>query len=382
MASSAQAAATEAGAAAETPSQAPSRTRRYVPWLSWVRVVSAIAVVSGHVCTHLVWEWGKVSDREWHFGNLVAATSRFSVPLFVMASGAVLLQSGRAQSLRAFYGRRASRLAIPLLVWSCFYVWFGRLTTGQELVWTDFTKLLLLGRPYYHLYFLFVVMGLYLFTPFLRLFIDAAPRKYVVVVTALAVGLAFVDKLHRSLTGLGVDPNAFSYFVPWIGYYLLGYVLLTTPMPANRRRVAWIAAATFVGVMVANAMGNWVMHIAFGNRYGLMLYHHHLLGPMIMAISAVFFLRAVLGDGGPVDRSGERPASRAKKPVGQRLADLTLGIYLIHPIPVLFVRDYQPRFSSPWSSIAYHSGAIVAILAVCSAVVWLLRRIPYARRLV
>ncbi|GAA5018516.1 acyltransferase family protein [Actinopolymorpha pittospori] len=347
-----------------------------------MRVVSAIAVVSGHVCTHLVWEWGKVSDREWHFGNLVAATSRFSVPLFVMASGAVLLQSGRAQSLRTFYGRRASRLAIPLLVWSCFYVWFSRLTTGQELVWTDFSKLLLLGRPYYHLYFLFVIMGLYLFTPFLRLFIDAAPRKYVVVATALAVGLAFVDKLHRSLTGLGVDPNAFSYFVPWIGYYLLGYVLLTTPMPANRRRVAWIAAATFVGVMLANAMGNWVMHIAFGNRYGLMLYHHHLLGPMIMAISAVFFLRAFLGDGGPVDRSSERPASQAKRPIGQRLADLTLGIYLIHPIPVLFVRDYQPRFSSPWSSIAYHSGAIIAILAVCSAVVWLLRRIPYARRLV
>ncbi|GAA2756478.1 acyltransferase [Actinopolymorpha rutila] len=383
--SSSVAASAEAVAAPESTTTSDRPARRYVPWLSWVRVAAAIAVVSGHVCTHLVWEWGKVSDREWHFGNLVAATSRFSVPLFVMASGAVLLQAGRNQSLRDFYARRASRLAIPLVAWSVFYIWFGRWMTDVDLVWTDFSKLLLLGRPYYHLYFLFVIVGLYLITPYLRIFVNAAPRRYLVTGTALIMAMTFFDKLHRVLNGLSLEPNAFSYFLPWIGYYLLGYVLLTTPMPASRRRVGWIAGVTFVVTMLANAIGNWVMHMAFGNRYGLMLYHHHLLGPMIMAIAAVFLMRAIFGDGEAVDTAREGAAAPEKpkrRPVGQRLADLTLGIYLMHPIPIAFIREYQPRFSSPWSSIGYHSAGIVAVLAVCAGTAWLLLRVPYVRRLV
>ena len=350
-----------------------------------MRVAATIAVVACHVCTHLAWEWGKVSDREWHFGNLVTGASRFSVPVFVMASGAVLLQTGRNQSLRDFYARRASRLAIPLLAWSAFYIWFGRWTTDQKLVWTDFPRLLLLGQPYYHLYFLFVVTGLYLLTPYLRIFVDAAPRRYLVTGTALIMAVTLLDKLHRVLSGLSLEPNAFSYFLPWIGYFLLGYVLATMPMPAGRRRIGWLAAVTFVVTLLTNVIGTWVLHMAFGNRYGLMLYHYQLLGPMIMAIAAVFLMRAVFGDAEPVDAGRDRTAAAEKpkkRPVGQRLADLTLGIYLVHPIPVAFIREYQPRFSSPWSSIGYHSAGIVAVLAVCGGTAWLLLRIPYARRLV
>ncbi|MFD2082644.1 Surface polysaccharide O-acyltransferase, integral membrane enzyme [Actinopolymorpha cephalotaxi] len=385
--SSAAAAPAEVVAAPASTATSDRPARRYVPWLSWVRVVATIAVVACHVCTHLAWEWGKVSDREWHFGNLVTATSRFSVPIFVMASGAVLLQAGRNQSLRDFYARRASRLAIPLLAWSAFYIWFGRWTTGQDLAWSDFPRLLLLGQPYYHLYFLFVIFGLYLITPFLRIFVDAAPRRYLVTGTALIIAVTLFDKLHRVFSGLSLEPNAFSYFLPWIGYYLLGYVLLTMPMPASRRRVGWIAGVTFAVTLLANVIGTWVLYMAFANRYGLMLYHYQLLGPMIMAIAMVFLMRAIFGDGEPVDATRDRAATAAsekpkKRPVGLRLADLTLGIYLIHPIPVAFVREYQPRFSSPWSSIGYHSAGVVVVLLLCAAAAWLLLRVPYVRRLV
>ena len=118
------------------------------------------------------------------------------------------------------------------------------------------------------------------------------------------------------------------------------------------------------------------------------------------ALAMAFFLRAVFGDHdlgtatvparpGTAQPDTARPASSAAgrpwwvTPRVRRYADLTFGVFLLHPLPLeLLVRRDQPEFASPYVDIAFHLGVIVALVVGCAVVTFVLRQVPVLRRLV
>lgn len=345
-------------------------------------MVAIVGIVGIHVCGHLVLAWGRIDATVWHFGNLVDSAGRFGVPLFVMVSGATLLRplsgpsgpSGPSglERVGAFYRRRAARIVVPLVVWTVFYLWFDAWTLGREVTAYTFVQGFLWGRPYYHLYFLYVIAGLYLVTPFLRVFVAHASRRLVLLAAALCLGLALADKLQHTFMG-GGGFNAFSYFVPWIGYYLLGYVVASVSL--SRWDRSWVlrwSVAAFVGGVLVTAVGTWLLFGWLGPQLGRLLYDYFAPGVLVAAVAAAVFLRAWLGDSRVVSE---------RTPVGWRLADLTLGVFLLHPLFLqLFVRGSQPVFASDLADIAFHLGVIVLLVVGCAVVTAVVRLVPFVRR--
>nr|WP_238361473.1 acyltransferase family protein [Actinopolymorpha pittospori] len=365
---------TRVGAPDQTADQTPDQPRGQVHWLSWARIVAIVAVVTIHVCSHLVLEWGTTSAKQWHFGNLAESAARFSVPLFVMVSGAVLLVPRPSERRRDFYLRRASRIAIPLVVWTCFFLVLDAWSHGREVTAYTFVQGFLWGRPYYHLYFLYVVAGLYLVTPFLRAFIVGADRRLLVAAAAVTLGLASADKMQHVAMGGGGGFNAFTYFLPFLGYYLLGYVVATTrPRRPRRTVLCWSLAALVVSVLVTH-FGTWWLFAQTGAQQGRVLYEYYAPPVVLATIAMAFLLRALFGD---------RASTPARSRRVRGLADLTFGIFLLHPIPLeLLVRRDQPVFSSAYVDIAFHVGVIVALVVGCGLVTFVAHRIPVIRRLV
>lgn len=358
----------------------------HVPWLSWARIVAIVGVVAIHVCSHLTLEWGTTTARQWHFGTLIQSASRFSVPLFLMVSGAVLLRPRPGERLRDFYRRRASRVAVPLVVWTCGYLVFDAWTHSRPITPYHFVQGFLWGRPYYHLYFLYVVAGLYLVTPFLRTFVAAADRRLLLAASGCLLGLSCLDKIQHFFMG-GGGFNAFSFFVPFLGYYLAGYAVATARLPWPRRTVALGSAAVFVGTTLLVHIGTWWMFGAVGVQHGRILYDYHAPTVMVATIAMALLLRALFGDrdassttpDGPRHTGGRRPAGHRVR----RYADLTFGIFLLHPLPLeLLVRRDQPVFASPYVDMAFHLGVIVALVVGCGVVTFVLRQVPFLRRLV
>ncbi|WP_084678205.1 acyltransferase [Actinopolymorpha alba] len=381
----------------ETRPTATRRTPGDVPWISWARIVAIVGVVAIHVCSHLILEWGEISAKLWHFGNLLESASRFSVPVFVMVSGATLLAPRPGETLRDFYLRRASRIAIPLVVWTCFFLVLDAWSHGREVTAYTFVQGFLWGRPYYHLYFLYVVAGLYLITPFLRVFVANADRRLLVAASAICIGLASADKVQHTFMG-GGGFNAFTYFIPFIGYYLAGYVVATTRLPAPRKVVALWSAGIFVAAVLVTHMGTWWLMAQTGVQRGRLLYEYYSPPTIAAALAMTLLLRAVFGDraGAGIWLAAWNPAStsfarrarphrqgRVDAPGVRRVADLTLGVFLLHPIPLeLLVRRNQPVFSSAYVDMAFHVGVIVALLVGCALVTLVVRQIPLLRRLV
>ena len=139
-----------------------------------LRAVAAVAVVGIHVLAAGGAARGDAGNSlPWVVDSYTFIW--FATPAFAFLTGALVWNYrpiGTWQDYASFLRRRASVVLYPYLLWSAFYIWFGRYTPadlrpqmplGEYMI--DVVRLLVLGRASFHLYFLPVVFGFYLVAP-------------------------------------------------------------------------------------------------------------------------------------------------------------------------------------------------------------------------
>ena len=153
---------------------------------------------------------------------------KIAVPLFIMVSGALLL--GKETSYKDIFCKRIWRVLVPLIIVTAIF----SLMHGDNI--KDFVYYLFFGyndnyNPY-HLWYLYMLIGLYLVTPFLQKMIKNFKEidfkwfitLFVIVVSIFniipLISLVFIDKpsfIKGDFTSL--------FFSIAIGYYITGYYL-------------------------------------------------------------------------------------------------------------------------------------------------------------
>jgi surface polysaccharide O-acyltransferase-like enzyme len=258
----------------------------------------------------------------WWFGNVVESSARWCVPVFVMISGALLLSSARTVDATAFYRRRFARLGPAMLVWIPAYLAFGYLVNDVPSDLNEAVRSVLAGRPYYHLYFLFVIAGLYLVAPWLEPLAARAGSRQLTTAVVVATAIAIADGVILQL-GIG-GPNAVTRWVPFVGYFLAGVLIASVPGTPGRIRTAALVAV--VGI-AATAIGTAAMvgPLGLGLAHGRYLYEYPSVTTVPVSL-AVFALLVWLGPGVMARLS---PTSRR---VIASVAAASFGIYLVHPM--------------------------------------------------
>ncbi len=188
----------------------PSTIER-IPYLDYLRAIAILGIIAIH------------SFGEFH---PVVYALRFSVPLYVMLSGTLLLARPK-ESYSSFLKHRLVRLGIPLIVWSVLFAIFGKVT-DMHFSWYDyFFRVIFFGQPFY---LLFVLLNLYIVTPWLQTWIQGSSKndQYAVVGYALGLAAAAATLENWLLAGSNILPHfSFTYFIYFLGYYVAGYTLST-----------------------------------------------------------------------------------------------------------------------------------------------------------
>jgi len=148
-------------------------------WLDNLRVISTIAVIVLHVSAPILSQYKKVSIEIWHIGNLYDGSVRFCVPVFFMLSGTLLLS--KDYKISVFLKTRFWRIIPPLVFWSIIYILYDYFFVDKETLSKiefvkNIVKKLFFGSKY-HLWFVYSLLGLYLFIPILRKWIKNASKK-------------------------------------------------------------------------------------------------------------------------------------------------------------------------------------------------------------
>lgn len=347
---------------------APARS----PAFDLLRLAAGFGVVLIHAAAPLLTRYEEHGAGAWWIGNLYDAAARWCVPVFVMLSGALVL--GRNESLGRFWSKRGRKVLVPFVAWSLVYAWWSGLRRGDEPDWLRFLR----EPAYYHLWFFYMILGLYLVTPVLDAALRAASGR--VVVYALGIWFLWASVAPMLEAQLGVDsrlaPSRDNSSLQFAGYFVLGSLLQRLPPP--RRERLWAAAALLVG-FGATALGTYHATIVMGGgRFDGRYYEFYSANVMLMALAVFIFGRRL----SPKTRLWQSTALRRAL---AGVAKAVLGVYLVHALVLDLVSAGRLGFEIDRTS--FHPAVGVPLLAtlvfvLSLAVVLVLRRVPLLRELV
>jgi surface polysaccharide O-acyltransferase-like enzyme len=347
----------------------PGERSRSIQYINRLRIFAIYTVVTAHVAMGLTMEM-RPFTADWWLGCWLFYVAHAAIPIFVMISGALLLDNERQESALEFYKRRLYRAGIPLVFWTTVYLVVRRVVDGQHLTVGAVVKLILTGDAYYHLWFLYMIAGLYLVTPVLRTFVRCSSQRdrlFVIVVILLLANAYFqTDVLlwnnRRSI---------FTMFVPFIGYYLCGYELKRIDpkkIPSGIPSLTIILSAIY---FMAFAPAFLDREGGVGVRY---LFDFFSL-PMVFFSIGIFWA-AYLHD------AKAAPPEGTRKNVLEWVASTTLGIYVLHPLVLSFI---QYQFGGQAGHQSFVGIVIVVPLGTfiaCYLITSVMMNIPLLRRTV
>ncbi|WAI84350.1 MULTISPECIES: acyltransferase [Achromobacter] len=324
--------------------------------LDLIRVIACAAVVLLHVSARPFYMGDQISEKWWFLGNVISSLTHWCVPVFVMLSGALLLGSPKTQ-YPDILRRRVPRLLAVLIAATILYGIWTKVALGS-FTWPAFWTSILDGQPYYHLYFFYLIIGLYLIAPLLSRAVEILPEatiKMAVIVTTLVTLVSFCWSVFSGR----YTPNGSTFSWPYISYFLMGFYLY-------RYRPNLPYGAITVVAYLATVIGTQIMHYVPG-PWGLFFFLY--FSPTVYAFSLGIFGWLLL-----------RSKSEPRRFVSF-LAPMTLLVYVIHPIFMETLRRLYPIYTPGLMRLKYDLPlTFVATLILSFAVAYLLRLIPVVRK--
>jgi len=352
----------------------------------YVDLIRATAIV-GVILLHAAGSWittpqqmnalNFLGGASWIVVDIYQSLARICVPLFIMLTGALLLQPEKTESLSAFFKKRWARIGLPFLFWGAAYFVWDFLVI--KIPFTSGTIIQgVLNGPYTQFWYLYVLVGLYLLTPILRLFLAKADRtimKYFIVFSFL--GLAIAPVLS-SLTPYTLNSNVFT-ITGYAGYFVLGLYLLTVKI-----RLRTLMISMFLGITLT-AFFTYVLAVTVGGTK-MYLFQQYFSPTVILASIAVFMLLLKIRP--PFfDRNCSLPQVKLSK-INKLIiviGENTLAIFLFH---VMLLESLERGYFGfaidrlTLNPIIEVPLITTIVLFVSLGVVVLLKKIPYVEKLV
>ncbi|HEX8923506.1 MAG TPA: acyltransferase family protein [Patescibacteria group bacterium] len=347
-------------------SLASSRSHLYQ--VDMLRIFSALAIIFIHDSGFILNLYNQIPYRSWLVSMFLSCFFRWGTPVFIMISGYLLLGSNTLKNPKAFYKRRADKILIPLIFWNIFYFFLSIPFNSPDFTLANFWANFINGGTFYHLYFMFLISGLYLISPFLRWYIDHPNHIHLLVpFLIIASGFYFLGSIFLNWPALTGSPTI---FILYIGYYLAGYWLSTLTWRPSRL----LLFLSFLVILVATAANSYFVSLYGTGTKGIFLTHR--LSLAISLPSLVIFSSLI-----KLNPLSILPLSILE--FFRSLADLSLGVYLTHPavIQIFVALDPYTHFmeSHPLSWMLLTT-ALTSLISLY--LVRLLKRLPLLHRLV
>lgn len=197
-------------------------------WVDNLRVLATISVIVLHVSADILYQYGAIPNSNWWVGNMFDGLVRYSVPVFVMLTGALLFR--KDYKIGDFLKNKFLRIVIPFLFWSLVYILYNLNTMALNNIQMSFAEKIkwalmqLKTGSSYHFWYIYIIIGLYLFIPILGKWVRNATEKDIIYFLIVWIFVLFLKQPYIAI--LDITPIIdFSYFSGYIGYLVLGYYL-------------------------------------------------------------------------------------------------------------------------------------------------------------
>lgn len=339
-----------------------------------IRIIAAIGVVMAHSVSVLVTD-APYGSLDFTYGNFFDTMGRASIALFLMLSGALLLNEDKKIPTKKLY-TSALRLVLIGLIWSTIYALVIKIIIpsckGEEVDFEVFFNTVLKGH--FHLWYIFMLAGLYLITPILRFVIKRKNINYILFFLAILFLVHFVPFFVNEIVNLFAEKQdiinnlfkklEFEYGNEYLFYYLTGWVVTNFRLTDHQKKVLYCAgiigfAVTFFGIQFT---------LSEENRE-CVFYNNRMINIAAYGISAFVFLN---------ERFKNFEPKKSKK-LMLNLSSLTFGVYLIHCFAHIIIRNFTEDLSSGIlrSLIDFVFAIVTSFIAIYG-----ISKVPYLKKII
>ena len=342
-------------------------SKQRVHYLSLASVVSAFAVVMLHT-NGCFWSFSK--ERYWVTANIIESVMYFAVPVFMMVSGATLIDYRDRYTTKEYAIKRIQKTLIPFLVWSgigvIYFLWRGYWQAEMTAGWWKDTFIKIMNMDVVSIYWFFgILFSMYLCIPLLACIQKELRFKiftYVVMVTFIFNNLIpFLSNVFELGYANTVSvPVGSSYII----YIMLGYILSKKTLSKKQRILVYVLA--IIGLLM-HIMGTYYLSYEAGSI--VRTYKGYVNVPCILYSVGVFVL---------FKQIGEKIKNEKIISLLEGVSSYTFAVYLLH----WFIMDTMVReLNINVQSIVYRIGAPFIIFLISIGITWLIRKIPVVRKI-
>lgn len=350
----------------------PQERSRSIQYINRLRILSIYLVVTAHVTIGLTMPLTPLTFN-WWLGAAIFYACFCSIPLFVMISGTLLLDPSREEPPREFYRKRMIRVGVPLVVWSIVYLLVRAFIDKEHLTAGRVFQLILTADPYYHLWFLYMIVGLYLVTPVLRTFVRHAAQRERVFVIVLMLILANAYGQADNVLWQN-QRSIFTLFIPYTAFYLLGFELSRLD-PRKMPPAKYVVLGVLLCVVYLAAFTPLFIARHGGVGPGQRFLFDFFTPPIVLPSIAIFWIarrREALG----------APITGFPKKAVEWVASTTLGIYALHPLILNRLQHALRNHASEGSFLLGVLAVPLVTFALGYVITSILMNIPILRRAV
>ena len=341
--------------------------KRYL-YMDILNIIAIIAVVAMH-CNGVVHTFS--TSRSWATSLIVDVVCYFAVPVFIMLSGANLMNYHKKYDTKTFFKKRFNRVLIPALAWiTIMAIWKMFIIniidiSGMRV--NDFIDLIINNKIEYTYYFLFVILGLYLTMPLLSLLTDKKYRKVLwYIVFAYFIFNALIPNILL-LFNIQLNNDFHVLLDGYIIYAILGFLLANTDVPKKYRIIIYVLA---VFGMIYRYVTTYIFSYQDGaiNKitWGYMQFHTFILATAVFLFVKNMNLKKI--------ESNKKLTNMIAK-----ISSCSFGVYLLH----LIVKYYEIQlFNINIRSWEFRTIGVITTYLISLVIVLIIKKIPILKRIV
>lgn len=336
-----------------------------------LNILAIIAVISMHM-NGIVHNDYVVKIRAWNTSLIVDCIMYWAVPVFIMLSGATLMNYREKYDTKTFFKKRFVKILIPFLFWAIvMFVW------KNSIKWIDikeFSNIKDWINAFFEnkeesiYYFLFEILGVYLTMPILSLLTKKEYRKTLWFIVAL---FFIFNSFLPNILGLfkiywneafGIKINGY------IIYVILGYLLSTEEIGNKSKIMIYVGA--IIGLIyryLTTFILSKIAGVVIRTTWGYFSWHC-----MLLACAVFIFVKNLNFDIKLKDK--EKITN-----ILSRISSCSFGIYLIHMIIKYYITILLNWNELSWS---YRTFGVIVVYGISLIIVFLLKKIPVIRKVV
>lgn len=196
-------------------------------YLEVLRCIALLFVVTIHVVAIPIQNWS-VNQGIWYPAYAITyIVGNFGVPLFLMISGSLLLDPKRDISLEKLYKKMIPRILLPLLFFGYSFALMEIFFDTHRITSSMFMEgaLRVLNKQSWgHLWYLYLLIGIYLVLPIIRMTLDKISDKQLEYLMVILCFLGFMIPTINAVFGTTISleqPKPLCHLT----CFIMGYVL-------------------------------------------------------------------------------------------------------------------------------------------------------------